>query len=281
MSAARQPRLKPLLEDVPPGFLVDSRCLRARGIDRKCIHRYVADGWLERLMRGVYRRPLPGAFAPGGAPGPAPWQSVLLSLQRVMGHDVHLGGASALSANALSAKALETGGDGQAHVYGAVPTWLARLPCDAGFVAHRRWLFGVDRGGIVEAGWRGDGEIAAAMRRWPLRLSCPEQAVLEALDGITGADGFDRLDGLFAGLADMRPELLAQRLAACRSVKVKRLFFVFADRHGHPWRQRLDAAQINLGAGSRALVKGGRLHPAYLIQVPQKFATNRSETASL
>ena len=59
MNHPRKPRLKPLLDAVPPGFLVDTRWLKAQGIDPKSIHNYVARGWLERVVRGLYRRPLP------------------------------------------------------------------------------------------------------------------------------------------------------------------------------------------------------------------------------
>ena len=48
-----------LLDKVPPGFMVDAKWLRAQGIDPKSIHGYMARGWLERIVRGVYRRPLP------------------------------------------------------------------------------------------------------------------------------------------------------------------------------------------------------------------------------
>ena len=48
----------------PARLRSDTPWLRARNIDPKSIHDYVARGWLERLVRGVYRRP-----APQGAPG--------------------------------------------------------------------------------------------------------------------------------------------------------------------------------------------------------------------
>jgi hypothetical protein len=50
---------------------------------------------------------------------------------------------------------------------------------------------------------------------------------------------------------------------------VKRLFFFFADRHGHAWLKRLDRAPIGLGSGNRMLVRGGRLDPTYHITVPE------------
>src|SRR3546814_20679242 len=60
MDHQRTPRLKPLLERVPPGFMVDAAWLKRQGIDPKSIHDYVQRGWLERVVRGVYRRPGPG-----------------------------------------------------------------------------------------------------------------------------------------------------------------------------------------------------------------------------
>ena len=47
------------------------------------------------------------------------------------------------------------------------------------------------------------------------------------------------------------PRRLQKLLADCRSVKVKRLFFFFADRHHHAWLKRLDKDAIDLGAGKR------------------------------
>src|SRR3546814_16498800 len=80
MSHQRTPRLKPFLERVPPGFLVDAAWLKRFGIDPKSIHDYAERGWLEREVRGVYRRPLPHT-AQAGRPLVRPetdWQLPLL-----------------------------------------------------------------------------------------------------------------------------------------------------------------------------------------------------------
>jgi glycine/D-amino acid oxidase-like deaminating enzyme len=55
------------------------------------------------------------------------------------------------------------------------------------------------------------------------------------------------------------------------SVKVKRLFFFFADRHQHAWLERLDRDAIDLGEGKRMLVKGGKLNKPYQITVPENL----------
>ena len=58
--------------------MVDTPWLRGQGIDPKSIHDYVARGWLKRVIRGVYRRPLPEGTQ--GADETS-WEISLLSLQ--------------------------------------------------------------------------------------------------------------------------------------------------------------------------------------------------------
>ena len=77
----------------------------------------------------------------------------------------------------------------------------------------------------------------------------------------------------------LRPRRLTALLVACRSVKVRRLFFVFADRHRHAWRKHLDTSGIDFGSGPRALVEGGRFHPTYRIYVPEAFLPGTPQAA--
>jgi hypothetical protein len=58
-------------------------------------------------------------------------------------------------------------------------------------------------------------------------------------------------------------------LEQAMSVKVKRLFLYFADRHCHLWAAHLNRDRITLGKGKRALVKGGRLDRKYNITIPE------------
>jgi len=107
---------------------------------------------------------------------------------------------------------------------------------------------------------------------WPLTVSTPERAVLELLDELPRDESFHQVDMLLEGLSDLSPRRLQALLGRCRSVKVKRLFFFFADRHRHAWRSHLDRDAIDLGAGKRVLVKDGRLDPTYQITVPRDLA---------
>ena len=272
MNRPKQPRLKPLLDTVPPGFLVDTPWLKARGIDPKSIHDYVARGWLERVVRGVYRRPLPRR---AGVADAESWEVPLLSLQWLMKYAVHLGGESALDVAGYR-HYLSLGGRTRVHFYGEVPSWLKRLPMQTEVVVRRRKLFGDNRIGIDDAALEpaASGPMVEVWR-WPLKASSPERAILEALDELPRHASFENLDEVFAGLVSLRPEQLMAALDACRSVKVRRLFFVYADRHRHAWHKHLDTSRVDFGSGPRALVEGGKLHPTYRIYVPGALVSER------
>jgi len=69
--------------------VVDARWLEDHGVSRFFTRKYVDSGWLERLARGVFRRPSLESVPPD-------WQSCVLSLQKIMDYHVHVGGMSAL-----------------------------------------------------------------------------------------------------------------------------------------------------------------------------------------
>jgi hypothetical protein len=103
---------------------------------------------------------------------------------------------------------------------------------------------------------------------WPLTLSTPERAIFELLDELPNHETFEQVDALFGGLTNLRPDRLQKLLKDCASVKVKRLFFYFADRHTHPWLKRLKKEDVDFGSGKRLLAKSGVLDPTYQIIVP-------------
>jgi hypothetical protein len=102
-------------------------------------------------------------------------------------------------------------------------------------------------------------------------MSTPERALLELLDELPRHESFHQVDMLFEGLRTLSPRRLQTLLVACRSVKVKRLFLWFAERHNQTWLNQLDRDKIDLGTGKRMLVKGGKFDPKYLITVPSEL----------
>lgn len=262
---------------------MDAKWLTGRGIARASIHDYVARGWLAPVARGVYRRPVAGEAA---SPEDLDWRLVVLSLQNLLGADLHVGGASALRLFGHE-HYLALGGEPDVFLYGdGAPRWIVRVKADARFVLRRRTLFGGDPIGVerrsLDLSTRtvSSEDVAKARRpwTWPLLVSSVERAVLELLNELPQEESFDNVDTIFQGLTELRPKQLMALLAACRSVKTKRLFFLFADRHRHAWRKHLDEGAVDLGAGDRQLVERGRLHPIYKITVPAAFVSIGDET---
>ena len=225
------------------------------------------------MAHGVYRRPPPRQ---ANATAETDWQAVLLSLQLILEKDVHLGGLSALETYG-HVHYFSLGGPSRVYLYGDVPSWLRRLPLNVLFVIRTRSLFGNATLGIDSAeqspGQRTDSGDGPLLRpwQWPMRLSSPERPILEAVDDLPERGSFHNIDMIFQGLMNLRLRRLISLLQACRSVKVKRVFFVYADKHRHAWLKHVDKAAVDLGSGPRALVKGGTLHPAYRIYVPTEL----------
>ena len=294
MSPETTSRLKALVRHVPPGFVVDAAWLDRQGIGPKSIRGYVRQGWLEKVTRGVYRRPLLGKdFS-----YMQDWDTALASIQRIMGYRVHLGGSSALKVRGYESCLWPEEGN-PVYLYGSVPSWLKRLPLEsARFQVRSRSLFGDDLFGIensfcseygvplalsdgtfADTGGSApaDDENASYTKwnllkpRWPIHVSTLERAAMEVLDDFPGRGTFHDLDMMFWRLSGMRPRHVMPLLRTCRSVKVKRLFFVLAERHSHIWLDHVDKTAVDFGSGPRALAKGGRLHPVYRIYVPDEL----------
>lgn len=274
MARQNEQKLKSLLETVPPGFLVDTPWLASRNIDRKLAYWYLKSGWLEPVAQGVYRRPKMLDDVKSDQVG---WEVVVLSIQQLMGYDMHLGGRTALDVRGFH-HYLPFGGEKTIYLYGDCPTWLKRLPTNNKFLKRSRSLFGDSLVGVDEdvdlTG--GEDQRAPSHRpsRWLLIASSPERAILEMLNELPKNESFHMVDKLFEGLSNLRPDLLEELLNLCKSIKVKRYFFVFADRHKHGWSRYISTNGINLGSGPRQIFEGGRIHPKFNISVPSEFVSS-------
>ena len=269
MSGQSMPKLKYLIQSVPPGFLVDSAWTARHSISRQSVSAYIKQGWLERIAKGVYRRPFSVRETSQAMTG---WKIPLLSAQWIMGHAFHVGGLTALTLRGHS-HYLQLGGDARVYLYGSdIPDWLMTLATDARFVRRGHGLFLEETNGVenIEFSLSDDPDEERAMSpwRWPIKMSSAERAILEVLDELPKNESFHSIDMMFQGMVNLRPKLMTTLLAQCRSVKVKRLFFVYADKHAHAWLKHVDRSQIDMGRGDRALVPSGRLHPIYRITVP-------------
>ena len=198
MNHSRTPRLKPLLDALPPGFVVDAAWLKARGIDPKSIHDYVAKGWVERVVRGVYRRPPPNG-AQLKTNGLGKWFSCRCSTSRVqcasrwitkrsrpirpcpLPHVCRNAARSSLSATRL-------------HGSNACRQRNRSFRIDSACSA------AIQRVSTTQTPWNYESGWTTNVWRWPIRASCPERAILEAIDELPGNASFEELDRVFERL---------------------------------------------------------------------------------
>ena len=259
MRRQNETKLKWLLEAVLPGRLVDTPTLERHGVTRMLAHKYMDGEWLEPVVRGLYRRPSADSNS-------AEWQLVVRSLQQVMDYSSVVGGRTALELQGF-AHYLPMRDDRDVHLYGeAHPSWLKRLDGADRYRLHGTKLFDMNAN---------DETVKVDSPVGPLKSSTSERAILELLDELPKHESVHIVDTVFEGLASARPRRLEKLLASCTSIKVKRLFFVFADRHGHAWRRHLSPETFDLGSGPRALFENGHFHPRYRVSVPPELIPDR------
>jgi hypothetical protein len=276
MAKQMEGKLHRLARSLPEGLIVDAAWLSKHGYSTSLRSQYVAAGWLQQPARQVYRRPM----------GSLRWQQVVISLQTLLEYPLAVGGRTALELQGYAHYLThETKG---IHLYGPQqpPTWLNKLRVDVRFLYHNdrklfpnepalrkfpslNWNSTKAQGSTTDSSDYGLTVQPWGQWDWPLTLSKPERAVLELLDELPERESFHQVDKLIDGLPNLSPHRLQKLLADCHNVKVKRLFFFFADRHQHAWAKRIKKNAIDLGKGKRMLVKGGKLDSTYQITVPE------------
>lgn len=288
MKQQMEGKLNWLHHNLPEGLVVDAAWLERHGYRGDRRSRYTKAGWLNQVARGVYRRP-PANLQGREEDGQLRWQNVVISLQTLLEWPGAVGGRTALELQGF-AHYLPVHGPQDIHLYAdkPLPNWMGKLTLDVRFVFHNaKKLFRNDpivRGlsalsvDLKTNEQRNTDPIHSGLTvypwgdsKWPLTLSTPERAILELIDALPQNETFHQVDVLMEGLRTLSPRRLNKLLIDCRSVKVKRLFFWFAERHNFTWLEKLERANIDLGRGHRMIVRGGKLDPTYKITVPDKL----------
>jgi hypothetical protein len=280
MTTRTEGKLNYLEKTLPDGLLVDAAWMERHGYSTSLRSQYVAGGWLVQPVRGTYKRPR----------GTLTWEKAVISLQTLLERPLIVGGRTALELQGFG-HYVAPDGPRVVHLHGREPPpgWLAKLPLDVRFAFHRsQTLFKSEpvTKGFTSFAWdiennsglHAKGFAGGAVRafqtdaEWPLTISTVERAFLEMLDELPGRETFHNVDMIAEGLRTLSPRRLQKLLEDCRSIKVRRLFFWFAERHGHRWLNQIDRERISLGSGKRVLAKDGRLDPKYQITVPEDLS---------
>ncbi|UWQ58057.1 type IV toxin-antitoxin system AbiEi family antitoxin [Leisingera caerulea] len=270
MKAQNRKTSNQIAAELPLGALVDSAWLSARGISRKQQSKLEQLGIFRRIAHGIYEKAMP---SPTGEKADA--YSLLLSLQNLHQAEVHLGGERALSTQGFG-HYLQLGAAAPLTVYADhPPTWARRAPVLPPIQWRKANLFQDDLGltDLSPLQYR----IFSPSPKWRLRASVPERATLELLEELPRNTSFHLADTVFEALTNVRPRLMSALLAGCRSVKAKRLFMIYAERHQQAWLKHLSLTAVDFGSGKRALVPGGRLEPKYQITLPEDYVSQEEE----
>jgi len=266
-------KLNWLERELPEGLLVDAAWLEAHGYSRSLRSQYVAAGWLEQPTRGVYRR----------SRGSLSWEQVVISLQAVLHFPISVGGRTALDLQGYAHYLSQSPQVIQLYGDKKLPGWVTKLTAGPKFQFHNRTRFlpqieqQTDKVSIsASVTDKSESTQPGALRiirwgqwDWPLVISTPERAILELIDELPNKETFHLVDVTMEGMVNVSPRRMQQLLEESTSIKVKRLFFFFADRHRHRWLEHIKRDKIDLGKGKRMLVKGGKLDPKYQITVPE------------
>lgn len=281
MSEQKGSKINRLQHILPEGLLVTAAWLEAKGYSSPLRSKYVSANWLEMPARSIYRRP---------SDRKVQWQHVVISLQHLLKLPFFVGGRTALELHGF-AHYLPMGEVQEIHLYGddPVPGWLKKLELETRFVFHKtESLFGKAHSlSAVDFNLKDGTKVSrdtihgsfsvldSGHWDWPMTISSPERAVLELLDEVPTKETFHQADVLMEGLRTLSPNRLNKLLADCKSIKVKRLFLWFAERHNFRWFKSIDQSKINLGSGKRMIAKGGKYVPKYKITVPEDLYGDR------
>ena len=257
---------QPLKALLPYGMLATKKWLQAKGMSVHAIDNAVKTETLLLLTSGVYSQYTRSLT----------WEGVVSSMQRIemdtgdSWPKVTVGGLTAMALSGFS-QYLELNSNSSIHLYSQtkLPAWLSRLTLPLTFQAHITGKLWVE--GLLE------NQTYIKQHQWaqelpPLYFSCPEKAILELLMDVPNHLSFEHADELMQGLVNLSPRKLNGLLTACKNIKVKRLFFWLAERHGHPWLSKLPVANYDLGSGKRVIAKAGKLNTKYLMTVPSSMA---------
>ncbi|MFA7275535.1 MAG: type IV toxin-antitoxin system AbiEi family antitoxin domain-containing protein [Pseudobdellovibrionaceae bacterium] len=278
-------RRQELLALVPESLPVTRAWLLRQNVDfdRHAVDNLVKSGQLVALAQGVYMRP-------GTTPT---WEGLVCFLQSVLNSNLTVGGLTALELRglghyvALSSKKV-------VHLYGkdTLPKWMNRVLPNIEFIRHTA-LATVDRLDLGTSGLVNDSydtslkklysdTLTGQGNTWPFTRSSPERAYLEILMDVPDTVSFEHADQLMQGLTTLSPRRLENLLKEVQTVKVRRLFYWFAERHQYAWFKKLPAPnaldELGLGSGNRCLVKGGKLDTKYKITVPEEMWTGTANT---
>lgn len=283
----RSHKLIELVTAFPEHVVVTREWLSAQGFEDDRLSRFVSSGYLVRVSRGLYAKPL-GALSwdirdPLLQNVPS-WKVSLNSVLLTSVRPIAVAGYSALWLQNL-VHYVSDFQDSSVTITTPVtlPKWMSSMASVTWQQLGSKRLFSgkageLDIGEIfrlskcdIEKALVGTGLEAFGYGQTPYwcLVSSPERALVEWASLLKTQDDWEHFIEVVEGMATLRPSLLTAMLIACRSVKAKRSMLWAAREYGRSWYKPVVAKidQIDLGRGARQLIKGGMFDKEYKITV--------------
>jgi Transcriptional regulator, AbiEi antitoxin, Type IV TA system/Transcriptional regulator, AbiEi antitoxin N-terminal domain len=237
VATTTQTKLRDLHTEVPLGSPVTSARLADIGISADLAVHYARAGWLERLARGVYKRP-------GESLHLLP--SLVVLQQQIAGF--HVGGKAALEWYGIRQYVVH---QPVLSLYGweaaRLPEWFTKhFPSEY----HRQRLFSEKPKQMLGV------QRFESRDNAPL-VSIPERALLELLDDVGVRQPLQEAREIMEGAHNMRADVLVKLLKRCTRVKTVRLCLTLARELSLPWAGKLDRATLPTG-GNRPWISKSR-----------------------
>jgi len=252
MSPENKTKLNRIIQEWPRGTVCTAAYLATRGIGYDLIYKYKKSHWIQQIGRGAYA--LYG--------DKVSWTGVLYALQKQLDLTVHPGGKTALEMKGFSHFLSES--TKKVFLFGLrgekLPDWFKQNTWRVEIIYKPTNLFSADCS---------EGFSEYREKEFSLRISSPERAAMEMMYHIPNEVSFEEASLIAENLISLRPVVVQALLECCNSVKVKRLFMYMADKHKHPWVQKLVLSKIDFGTGKRMIAKDGVLDGKYHITVPK------------
>jgi hypothetical protein len=253
MGNGKTSKINQLISKWPRGTLATASYLKQQGFTYDLLTKYRRSGWIKSFGQGAYILP----------EDRVEWPGALYAVQSQLELEVHAGGKTALELKGYGHYVSEE--TRVLFLYAqpgmVLPVWFSGERFSLRLVVTRTSLFPVNnREGFSD--WK--------EREFSIRISSPERAAMEMLYLVPEKVSFEESLLIMESLVTLRPEIVQKLLEICRFVKVKRLFMYMAEKHRHPWVEKLDLSRIDFGRGKRRIVSGGELDPKYQITVPRE-----------
>ena len=256
MATKSETKINKILQSTPPGVVLLASWLASQGYSLDLQKHYKKSGWFESVGTGALIRTGDKVDCLGG----------LYALQSQAGASIHVGGRTALAL--LGRGQYVDFAAGRTVLIGAskeaLPLWFKKRDWGTR-IDYYTTSFLPSTMGLTEL----------SQHSFSVKISGPARAIMECLYLAPKHQELLECYELMEGMTNLRPQSVQELLESCTSVKVKRLFLYLAEKFKHDWLEFVDLSRVDLGAGTRSLVKNGVYIDKYKITVPKEF--ERSE----